>query len=225
MKYDKILEAIDSKVLEMDLLKHPFYQAWSEGSLSIESLQSYAIQYYKFVNSFPRYLSAVHSNCDDLTIRQFILENLKEEENYIKPHPELWINFGKALSLSREELTESEPNSETKEALETLMDISKNGSYLEGSAALYAYESRVPDIAGTKIDGLKKYYGISDKSGLEYFTLHRDVDVLHANIWRKIISAGDITPKAAEKLVDTVERSMRAYNLILDGVQREMATA
>lgn len=225
MKYAKILEVIDSKVLEMDLLKHPFYQAWSEGTLSIESLRNYAIQYYKFVNSFPRYLSAVHSNCEDLTIRQFILENLAEEENHENPHSELWINFGKALSLSREDLTESEPNSETKEALETLMDISRNGSYLEGSAALYAYESRVPDIADAKIDGLKKYYGISDKKGLEYFNLHRDVDVLHAEIWRKIISAGDFTQKAAEKLFDTVERSMKAYNLILDGVQGEMAIA
>ena len=225
MKYAKILEVIDSKVLEADLLKHPFYQAWSEGTLSIESLRNYAVQYYKFVSSFPRFLSAVHSNCDELTIRQFILENLAEEENHEKPHPELWINFGKALSLSREELTESEPNSETKEAIQTLMDICRNGSYLEGSVALYAYESRVPDIAEAKIDGLKKHYGICDKSGLEYFTMHRDVDVLHAEIWRKIISAGDITPEAAEKLVHTVERSMKAYNLILDGVQREMATA
>ena len=225
MKYAKVLEVIDSKVLEMDLLKHPFYQAWSEGTLSLKSLRSYAIQYYKFVDSFPRYLSAVHSNCDKLAIRQFILENLAEEENHEKPHSELWINFGEALSLSREELTESEPNSETKEALETLMAISRNGSYLEGAAALYAYESRVPDIAEAKIDGLKKYYGIKDKSGLEYFTLHGDVDVLHAKIWRKIISAGDITPEVAEKLVDTVGRSMKAYNLILDGVQRERATA
>ncbi len=225
MKYAKVLEAIDSKVLEMDLLKHPFYQAWSEGALSLESLRSYAIQYYKFVNSFPRYLSAVHSNCDDLTIRQFILENLAEEENHEKPHPELWVNFGKALSLSREELTESEANSETNEALDILMNISRNSSYLEGSAALYAYESRVPEIADVKIAGLKKFYGIVDEQGLEYFRLHRDVDVLHAEIWRKIISAGDITSEAAEKLVDAVGRAMKAFNLILDGVQREIATA
>ncbi len=225
MKYAKVLEAIDTKVLEKDLLKHPFYKAWSEGALSIESLRTYAIQYYKFVNSFPRLLSAVHSNCDDLTVRQFILENLAEEENHEKPHPELWINFGKALSLSREELTESDPNSETSEALDILTDICRNGSYLEGSAALYAYESRVPDIAGAKIDGLKKYYGITDKSGLEYFTLHREVDVLHAEIWRNIISSEDISTDTADKIVDSVERAMTAYNLILDGVQREMATA
>ena len=225
MNYAKVLEAIDSKVLEKDLLKHPFYKAWSEGALSIESLRTYAIQYYKFVNSFPRLLSSVHSNCDDLTVRQFILENLAEEENHEKPHPELWINFGKALSLSREELTESDPNSETSEALDILTDICRNGSYLEGSAALYAYESRVPDIAGAKIDGLKKYYGITDKSGLEYFTLHREVDVLHAEIWRNIISSEDISTDTADKIVDSVERAMTAYNLILDGVQREMATA
>jgi len=151
----QLLADIDREVMERDLLKHPFYQAWSEGTLSIESLRGYAIQYYKFVNMFPRLLSAVHSNCENLVTRQSILENLAEEENFEKPHSVLWLNFAKVLSLSTEEITNSKSLEETEKALDILMDICRNRHYLAGSAVLYAYESRVPDIAGTKIDGLK----------------------------------------------------------------------
>lgn len=221
----KLLADIDQEVMERDLLKHPFYQAWSEGALSIESLRGYAVQYYKFVNMFPRMLSAVHSNCEDLVTRQSILENLAEEENFEKPHPMLWLNFANALSLSTEDITNSKSLEETEKALEILMDICRNRHYLAGSAALYAYESRVPEIAGTKIDGLKKYYGISDEKGLEYFTLHKDVDVLHAEIWRNLISSEEVGEEVKSEIIDSVKEAMSAFNMILDGVQREYASA
>ena len=49
------------------LLKHPFYQAWTMGTLTREDLAHYAQQYYQQEARFPRYLSAVHSNCPELT--------------------------------------------------------------------------------------------------------------------------------------------------------------
>ncbi|MCH8927909.1 MAG: CADD family putative folate metabolism protein [Candidatus Marinimicrobia bacterium] len=225
MNDTKLLADIDQEIMERDLLKHPFYQAWSEGALSIESLRGYAIQYYQFVNMFPRLLSAVHSNCEDLVTRQSILENLAEEENFEKPHPVLWLNFAKALSLSTEEITNSKSLEETEKAMEILTDICRNRHYLAGSAALYAYESRVPEIAGIKIDGLKKYYGIDGEKGLEYFTLHKEVDILHAEIWRNVISSEELSEDVRNEIMDSVREAMSAYNMILDGVQREYASA
>ena len=35
---------IDSKVAERAMLKHPFYQAWTEGRLPLETLRDYARQ-------------------------------------------------------------------------------------------------------------------------------------------------------------------------------------
>ena len=41
-------------------------------------------------------------------------------------------------------------------------------SYSEGLASLYTYESQIPEIAETKIRGLKKHYGVTSKKGLEF---------------------------------------------------------
>jgi pyrroloquinoline-quinone synthase len=55
-----ILATVDSMIAERSLLKHPFYQAWTAGTLSRERLQNYAVEYYPHVAAFPRYLSAIH---------------------------------------------------------------------------------------------------------------------------------------------------------------------
>ena len=39
-------------------------------------------------------------------------------------------------------------------------------SYAEGLASLYTYERQIPEIAETKIRGLKNFYGVTSKEGL-----------------------------------------------------------
>ena len=56
-----IIAQLDEAIEAKSLLKHPFYQAWSEGRLPIPMLQGYAAQYYHNELAFPTYLSAIHS--------------------------------------------------------------------------------------------------------------------------------------------------------------------
>ncbi len=71
-----VVATLDSMISERSLLKHPFYQAWTAGTLSRERLQNYAVEYYPHVAAFPRYLSAIHSRCADIATRQALLEEL-----------------------------------------------------------------------------------------------------------------------------------------------------
>ena len=51
-----MLDQLDGLIEKYHLLKHPFYRAWTEGTLSKESLQLYAAQYYQHVRAFPENL-------------------------------------------------------------------------------------------------------------------------------------------------------------------------
>ena len=42
-------------------------------------------------------------------------------------------------------------------------------SYAEGLASLYTYERQIPEIAETKIRGLKKFYGVKFKKRTRIF--------------------------------------------------------
>jgi pyrroloquinoline-quinone synthase len=72
----EVVAILDKHVQERHLLTHPFYQAWSAGAPSLRALQEYSQQYYRHVEAFPTYVSAVHANCPALPIRQHLLENL-----------------------------------------------------------------------------------------------------------------------------------------------------
>ena len=91
---------IDSKVAERAMLKHPFYQAWTEGRLPLDTLRAYARQYFHHVEAFPRAVSAVHSACPDRDGRRMLAENLAEEEGIEagkQDHASLWLMFACGL--------------------------------------------------------------------------------------------------------------------------------
>src|SRR5690348_18053695 len=91
---------IDLKVAERAMLKHPFYQAWTEGRLPLDELRAYARHYFHHVEAFPRAVSAVHSACPDREGRRMLAENLAEEEGLDagkQDHATLWLMFACGL--------------------------------------------------------------------------------------------------------------------------------
>ena len=177
---------LNKKLDKYHLLKHPFYKAWNEGKLTREIIKDYAEQYYQHVKAFPRYISATHSLCEDLAKRKILLENLQDEEKAGSDHPKLWKNF--ALSMGADK-TEIESVKKEKFTSEMIDNFFKNGraSYAEGLASLYTYERQIPEIAETKIRGLKNHYGGSSKKGLEFFEVHKAADVYHREACEKLL--------------------------------------
>src|SRR5881227_3841819 len=177
---NQYLDKIDSDIAVKHLLTHPFYLAWTRGELSKEALTDYARQYYHHVAAFPTYLSAVHAKCDDHSTRKQILSNLIDEEAGSPNHPELWKQFAEGLRVEDVDLANSEKQPETKNWIGTFRSVCGEKSTAEGLTALYAYESQIPAICESKIDGLKKHYGFTKPEQYEYFTVHIEADREHS---------------------------------------------
>jgi pyrroloquinoline-quinone synthase len=213
----EVLSALEQRIQGRHLLTHPFYQAWSAGTLSMSALREYSKQYYRQVEAFPTYVSAVHANCPLLPVRQQLLENLLEEERGAENHPELWLRFAEALGVPREEVTTAAPLPETTALVETFRTLTRERSYLAGVTALLAYEAQVPEVAVTKIDGLKRFYGITDQQGLAFFQVHVQADRYHADTGRQILRA-HLAPDQAEEVVNSCDQALNALWGMLDGV-------
>src|SRR2546430_1864541 len=163
---DQYLEQIDHDIADRHLLKHPFYLAWTRGELSKEALTDYAKQYFHHVAAFPTYLSAVHSQCDDQATRRQILDNLIDEEAGSPNHIDLWLKFVEGLGLDAFQPAQTKPTPETQNLINAFRSVCRDGSVAQGLAVLYAYESQIPAICESKIDGLRKHYGIKNS---EYY--------------------------------------------------------
>jgi pyrroloquinoline-quinone synthase len=193
----EILSEIDARIQDHHLLKHPFYLAWTAGKLSVEALRDYASQYYHHVAAFPTYLSAVHSQTDDLTSRRHILNNLLEEEAGSPNHPELWMTFAERLGLAREQVESAELWPETRALIQGFRKQCRENGTAAGLSALYAYESQTPAVSESKIQGLRKFYGFDDAEGYRYFSVHIEADQEHSRVERQLL-AGCVTPQNCE---------------------------
>lgn len=181
------LDELDQRISSKHLLKHDFYKAWSEGKLSLECLKEYAKEYYHHVKAFPTYISALHSHTEDQETRKVLLKNLVEEESGAPNHPELWKNFALKIGVTEDEIAAHTPNQPIQHLINEFRRICLQGTVAEGVAALYAYESQIPTICISKIDGLKTHYGMKDPKIWQYFSIHIDADVEHAREERDLL--------------------------------------
>jgi pyrroloquinoline-quinone synthase len=171
------------------MLSHPFYRAWTDGTLSLDTLRAYARQYFHHVEAFPRAVSAVHSSCPDRDGRRMLAENLAEEEGIDagrQDHATLWLMFACGLGEEEGAVRSQQLNAETAALIETFRRLSRR-SYASGLGALYAYESQFPHVATAKIEGLVDRYGISDEETLRFFRVHATADIEHSAVCRRLL--------------------------------------
>jgi pyrroloquinoline-quinone synthase len=210
--------ALSEAVMEYSMLKHPFYVAWTEGKLTKPVLAEYAKQYYAHVRAFPTYVSAVHSQCEEVAIRQELLENLIEEERGEENHPELWLRFAEGLGVSRDDVRNAELLPSTADSVASLKSLTRSDDYREGLAALYAYESQIPEVARTKREGLKRFYEMDDERSVSFFRVHEGIDVLHQQVERQILSQKCQSAEQQGRAVESARKSAKALWSFLDGV-------
>ena len=221
---NQYLDKIDKNIAAKHLLKHPFYLAWARGKLSKEALADYARQYYHHVAAFPTYLSAVHAKCDDQITRKQLLANLIDEEAGSPNHPELWLQFAEGLGASRANVQDAEKWSETRNLIDTFRSICGDPSIAQGLAALYAYESQIPAICESKIEGLNKHYGFTNPKDYQYFSVHIEADREHSAAERKMLESF-VNKGNFESIKASVNRVLDTLWEMLSGVCRRHAIA
>ena len=128
---------LDVIVERWNLLKHPFYQAWSAGRLPVEALRTYAREYGAFIARLPDGWTALG---DDETARE-------ERE-----HAELWADFAAGLDAQLDEAR-----------IPAVKDLIGAASALFADpapalGALYAFEAQQPATAHSKLAGLRAFY-------------------------------------------------------------------
>ena len=206
-------------IAERSLLRHPFYQAWSDGTLEVERLRDYARQYYHFESAFPRFLSAIHARTESSEVRQLLLSNLWDEEYGERNHPALWLEFAEALGVPKDEVEGAEPHPQTAALIEHYAEVSANAPVAEALATLFAYESQVPAIAWEKIKGLKEHYGLLPEQ-FEFFSVHLVSDVAHSG--GELAAIEDLC-EDGDAVVAATERASERLLGFLDGCSEAAA--
>lgn len=209
-----VVELLNIEIEKQSLLKHPFYRMWSEGKLTSNHLQGYTKEYFQIVRQVPEYVRNIYGLTNDPSLEHELTQNIKEESDHI----EAWMSFALSLGVSRDQLLNYTPTYKTIEAVHALSGLTKL-SLEEAAAAMYGYEKELPKISRSKIDGLKKYYGIDNGDATRYFEIHEEADVRHAGLWMNILK--NVSPDMTQSVFEAGFKSLAAQNKLLDSIQEK----
>ena len=144
--------ALAGTIEPWNLLNHPFYRAWSCGSLSLNRLRTYAEEYGAFIGLLA-----------DGWLAQDDPETAQEE----REHVELWEDFAKTLGTR----VTSPRVPEVKNLVTTARRLFRD--YAEAAGAMYAFEFQQPATAKSKLDGLRAFYELPE-AAQAYFLEHQN---------------------------------------------------
>jgi len=212
------LNNLNTTLERWHLLKHPFYQAWNDGTLKRQTLQIYAKEYYYHVAAFPRYISQIHALCSNLKARQTLLDNLIDEEKEDNNHPELWLRFAEGIGVFRDSIKDRAELESTQRLVEGFFDLVKT-NYPTGLGALYVYERQTPEVSKSKINGLKKHYEVCDDRTLQFFSVHQQADEWHTEELVKLIE--DLDESDKQKVCHGAIEGAKLLWYFLDGIRKD----
>ena len=206
-----LIQKIDRIIEERSLLKHPFYQSWSDGKLTREALAGYSKEYYQLVKAVPIFMTQLIDHApkpiyDELDFNQ------QEEFSHIA----LWQRFAGGLGISYEELNNYQGLYKTNHAIAGLHSLMT--SFENGATAMYALEKEIPKISQTKLEGLSEFYDLTDENVTEYFKQHLEADLRHAASWQRGI---DGFSGHDQEIITAAESSVTCQNLLLDSCYEE----
>ncbi|MEM2160442.1 MAG: iron-containing redox enzyme family protein [Candidatus Nitrosotenuis sp.] len=211
---NSLAKKIDQLIEEKSLLKHPFYQMWSDGKLSVEMLAGYSKEYFQMVKAVPAFVGQIAKFAPQNMIDE-IKANQQEEAEHIQP----WTHF--AVSLGVDNVESCVGLEKTTSAVTELSELMT--SLEAGAAAMYAFEKEIPKISHTKLEGLEKFYGITTESATEYFRLHMEADIRHAATWEKILN--EIPEEKHDVFLAIASKSLDAQNHLLDSCYQNYCTS
>ena len=150
---------------------HPFHVLMYEGKLTKEQLQRWVANRFYYQIGIPQKDAAILSNCPDKEIRkEWIVRIIDHDgDGQAEGGIEAWIQLGKAVGLSREDVTSLRMVSPgVRFAVDAYINFAKQRSWQESICSSLT-ELFAPHIHQQRISSWPEMYPWIDESGLSYF--------------------------------------------------------
>ena len=206
-----LIQKVDRIIEERSLLKHPFYQSWSDGKLTREALMGYSKEYYQLVKAVPIFMTQLMDH-----VPSHLYDELDFHQQEEFSHIGMWERFASGLGVSRNDLLNYNGLYKTNHAISGMHQLM--GSLESGAVAMYAFEKEIPKISQIKLEGLAEFYGLTNEDVTKYFKEHTEADIRHAASWKKLIKS---IATEEHEVISAAESSVTCQNLLLDSCYEE----
>jgi pyrroloquinoline-quinone synthase len=176
-----------------------FSRAWAGGKLAHKHFVAWSVNHYHYVGAFADCLALIYANTPDSArdAKDFLLQNMYEEELSDDRHTDLLIRFGEVCGATREQIMDRRNAMPyTKGMAGWQYQLSATKHFAVATAAMVVgLESQVPSIYRTQYPIMidPKGYGFSEHD-CEFFDLHITSDEVHGERGFQIVLKYADTP-------------------------------
>jgi len=185
-----------------------FSQAWASGLLSRDHLARWAENHYHYVGPFADYLAYIYANAPDTATdaKDFLLQNMYEEEVSDVRHTDLLIRFGEACGTTRERIEDPRNMNPVTRGLQgwCYATAFREHFAVATAALVVGLESQVPSIYRRQYPVLLDKYGFSEEEA-EFFELHITSDEVHGERGYQIVLDYATTPELQQRCIEVVQ--------------------
>lgn len=210
---------------------HPWSEAWTQGRLNRKLLGEWTKQHYHYVSQFSWWCGIVYAAAPDQEARDFLLENMAEEEGLVGAagfpkvrHTDLLLNFGEHCGVSRKAVQDAQINGELTAGTLGLQGwcfrIAHQPTHVAVAGLLVGLESQVPQIYAKTTPPLIEKYGFTEEE-IVFFRLHIVADEEHGEIGFQILERLADTPEKQTECLRAVNEATRMRRLYLDSLYQE----
>lgn len=204
---DEFRTALEQAIKGREAKDAPFSRAWAQGKLKRHHFARWAENHYHYVGPFADYLAYIYANIPDqhTEAKDFMLQNMYEEELADIRHTDLLIKFAEACGTTREQIEDPESMMPVTRGLQAwCYATAMREHFAVATAALVVgLESQVPSIYRKQIVPLREVYGFTEDE-IEFFELHISSDEVHGERGYQLVLDHADTPELQKRCLDFV---------------------
>jgi len=203
---------------------HPFTERWVNGELTRNQLGQWAIQQWHFIGNFSQYMAGIYARCPERDVRDYLLENMWEEELAATRHSEYLVRFADACGISRQRFMATGALPTTEALADWCRTRAFYDHWLVAAAGLnIGLESQVVGIMERVTPPLTEMYGFTN-ADIGYFDVHWKTDGMHSARAYDLVSRHASTPELRLECLARVARATEMRWLFTDGIYRTFVT-
>jgi pyrroloquinoline-quinone synthase len=186
-----------------------FSRAWATGKLERKHFARWAENHYQYVGPFADYLALIYANTPDhaTDAKDFLLQNMYEEELSDDRHTDLLARFAEACGSSEERMADPTNMTPMTRGLQSwCYALAYREHFAVATAALVVgLESQVPSIYRKQYPPLidPEGYGFTEDE-VEFFDLHITSDEVHGERGYQIVLKYANTPELQQRCIEVV---------------------
>jgi pyrroloquinoline quinone (PQQ) biosynthesis protein C len=201
--HDQLVAARDKKHSK----NHPFFELWAQGKLTKQQTAIYCLQHYHYVGEFLNWLAFEASQIQVREVKNYLFENLGDEENPDDRHLDMLKDYVVASGLDGNSVETSIVLGGTEQLQNWGWMMVYREPWSVAAAGLFiGLESQFLGICQKIVPALHKHYGYQPRGReIRFFEEHIDADEIHGAKGFAIVEKYCNTPELQAAALKQVE--------------------